>query len=113
MKISERAKRQLEKFGCGEDFSLNEFLSDITKKSVFDEVDTHGADKSMFVSYYSPYNGLIVSVRDNTVIGVGFLYEVNGPKYIPQFDIVFSHGSDYSCVWDAETMEVIERSACF
>ena len=55
-----------------------------------------------------------MKIRDNTVIGVGFLYKVNEPKYIPpQFDIVFSHGSDYSCVWDAETMEVIERSTRF
>lgn len=108
MKISENAEKQLANLNLD---SNEELLDCIASDYVFEKVETKDG-AYLLVGYGEPYTDAVLSVKDDTIVGVGYLDELADPKYIPQWNAVLAHGSDGSCVWDADTMNVICEVKC-
>lgn len=109
MKISKNAAKQLADLNLD---SNEELLDCIASDYVFEKVETKDG-AYLLVGYGEPYTDCVLSVKDDTIVGVGCLCELADPKYIPQWNAVLAHGSDGSCVWDADTMNVVCESGEF
>lgn len=111
MKISKNAAKQLIDLNFEMEY-YDELMQCIAAGNVFEKVETKDG-AYLLVGYGEPYNGSVLSVKDDTIVGAGYLYEITDPKYIPQWNAVLAHGGDGSCVWDADTMNVICKSGKF
>ena len=109
MKISKNAEKQLANLNLD---SNEELLDCVASGYVFEKVETKDG-AYLLVGYGEPYTASVLSVKNDTIVGVGYLYELTDPKYIPQWNAVLAHGSDGSRVWDADTMNVICESGEF
>lgn len=112
MKFSENAIKQMKALDSDNALTkayLNDLAEALNDGNSFDKV-ADDSGRRIWCGYSGEYADLIVSAMNDTITGIGYLYEVNNPKYLPEYGLVFGHGSDYSAIWKADTMECIATS---